>query len=43
MAGVTDRRSAYRELVGIPDGKTPSGRPRHKCENNVKMRVRKLG
>jgi hypothetical protein len=33
-----DRRGAYRVLVGIPDRKRPFGRPRHKYENNIKMR-----
>jgi hypothetical protein len=32
-----DRRSAYRVLVGRPEGKIPFGRPRHRWEDNIKM------
>jgi hypothetical protein len=32
-----ERRSAYRVLVGKPEGKRPLGRPRHKWEDNIKM------
>jgi hypothetical protein len=31
-----DRRGAYRGLVGRPDGKVTLGRPRRKCEDNIK-------
>jgi len=31
-----ERRSAYRVLVGKPEGKRPLGRPRHKWEDNIK-------
>jgi hypothetical protein len=24
-------------LVGIPDGKRPVGRPRHRCKDNIKI------
>jgi hypothetical protein len=32
-----NRRGAYRVLVGKPDGKEPLGRPRHRCEDNIKI------
>jgi hypothetical protein len=30
-------RGVYRILVGKPEGKRPLGRPRRRCENNIKM------
>jgi hypothetical protein len=38
-----ERRSAYRVLVGKPEGKSPLGRPRHRWENNIKMDLQKVG
>jgi hypothetical protein len=32
-------RNAYTVLVGIPEGKMPLGRLRHKLEDNIKMDV----
>jgi hypothetical protein len=32
-----EKRNAYRVLVGNPEGERPLGRPRSKCEDNVKM------
>jgi hypothetical protein len=29
--------NAYTFVVGKPEGKTPHRRPRHKCEDNIKM------
>jgi hypothetical protein len=29
--------------VGEPEGKMPLGKPRHKCEDNIKMDVQELG
>jgi hypothetical protein len=37
-----DRRSAYRALVGKPEGRRPLGRPRHRWEDNIKMDLRKV-
>jgi hypothetical protein len=31
------KRNAYRVLVGKPEGKIPLARPRHICENKIKM------
>jgi len=28
---------AYRDLVGKSEGMRPLGRPRHRCEYNIKM------
>jgi hypothetical protein len=33
-----ERRGAFRVLVGKPEG-----RPRHRCENNIKMDIQKVG
>jgi len=38
-----DRRSAYRVLVGKPEGKRPLGRPGRRCENSVKMDLQEVG
>jgi hypothetical protein len=38
-----ERRSAYRILVGNPEGKRPLGRPRYKCEGNIRMDLREIG
>jgi hypothetical protein len=35
-------KSAYRILVGKPEGKRPLGRPRHRWDNNIKMDFRKM-
>jgi hypothetical protein len=32
-----ERRDAYRVLVGKPEGRIPLRRPRHRCEDNIKM------
>jgi hypothetical protein len=36
-------RSAYKILVGKPEGKRPLGTPRHKWEDNIKMNLREIG
>jgi hypothetical protein len=36
-------RGVYRVLVGKPEGKRPLGRPRHSCEDNIKMDLREIG
>jgi len=33
----------YRDLVGKPVGKRPTGRPRHRGEDNIKMYLQKVG
>jgi hypothetical protein len=37
------KRSAYRILVGKPEGRRPLGRPRRRWEGNIKMDLRKIG
>ena len=36
-------RNAYRVLVGKPEGKRPSGSPRRRWEDNIKMDLREVG
>jgi hypothetical protein len=36
-------RVVYRVLVGRPESKRPLGRPRHRCEDNIKMDLREIG
>jgi hypothetical protein len=36
-------RNAYRILVGMPEGKRPLGRPRHRWVDNIKMDLREIG
>jgi hypothetical protein len=35
--------SAYRILVGKPEGTRPVGRPRRKWEDNIRLDVREIG
>jgi len=38
-----ERRSVYRVLMGIPEGKRLLGRPRLRWENNIKMDFQEMG
>jgi hypothetical protein len=38
-----EKKSAYRILVGKPEGKRPLGRPRRRWEDNIKMDIREIG
>jgi hypothetical protein len=38
-----EKRNAYRNLVGKPDGKRPLGRPRRRLVDNIKMILRERG
>jgi hypothetical protein len=38
-----EKRSAYRILVGKPEGKRQQGRPRHRWVDSVKMDLRVIG
>jgi hypothetical protein len=40
---MSEKRNAYRILVGKPEGNRPLGRPRHRWENNIKMDLREIG
>jgi len=37
------KRSAYRVLVGTPQGKRPLGRPRHTWEDDIKENLKGIG
>jgi hypothetical protein len=37
-----ERRGAYRVLVGKPERKRQFGRPRRKCEDNIKNDLQRL-
>jgi hypothetical protein len=37
------KRTAYRILVGKPEGKRPLGRPRRRWVNNIKKNLREIG
>jgi len=36
-------RGVYRVLVGKPEGKRPLGRPRRRCEHNIKIDLHEVG
>jgi len=38
-----DTRSAYRVLVGKPEGKRQLGSPRHRWEDTTKMELQEMG
>jgi hypothetical protein len=38
-----DRRSAYRILMGKPEGKRKLARPRHRWEYTIKMDIQEFG
>ena len=38
-----ERRSIYRVLVGKPERKKTLGRPRHRCEDNIKIDLQEVG
>jgi hypothetical protein len=38
-----ERRGVYRVLVGKPEGKRPLGRPRRRCDENIKMDLLEVG
>ena len=42
-AHMGERKGVYRVLVGKPEGKRPTGRPRHRWENNFKMDLQEMG
>jgi hypothetical protein len=41
--GGGEKRKAYNILVGMPEGKRPLGRSRHRLEDNIKMNLREIG
>jgi len=38
-----ERRRAYKDLVGKPQGKRPRGRTRHRWEDNIKINLQEVG
>jgi hypothetical protein len=38
-----ERRGLYRVLVGKPEVRRPLGRPRRKCECNIKLDLQEVG
>jgi hypothetical protein len=40
VARMPEVRGAYNILVGMPEGRIPPGRPRHRWENNIKVDLR---
>ena len=42
VAHMEQSRSAYRVLVGKPEGKRPLGRPRCRWEDNIKVNLREV-
>ena len=43
MACMEEMEVACRVLVGISEGKRPLGRPRRRCEDNIKMDLQEVG
>jgi hypothetical protein len=43
VSEVDERRGAYVVLVGKPEGKRPLGRPRRRCEDNIKIDLEEVG
>ena len=43
VARMGKRRGVYRVLVGKPEGKRPLGRPRRRCEDNIKVDLQEMG
>jgi len=43
VASMGDMRNAYNISVGKPGKKGPLGRPSHRCEDNIRMDLRKIG
>jgi hypothetical protein len=39
VARIWEKRNVYRILMGMPEGKTPLGRPRSRCVSNINMNV----
>jgi hypothetical protein len=43
VARMGEEMGLHRVLVGKPEGKRPLGRPRLRCEDNIKMDVEEVG
>ena len=42
VACTGERGDVYRVLVGKPEGKRPLGRPKRRCEDNIKMDLQEV-
>jgi len=42
VACVGEKKGAYGDLVGIPEGKRPLRRPRHRWEDNIKTDLQEV-
>jgi hypothetical protein len=43
VAQMGEKRTAYRLLVGKPEGQRPLGRPRHRWVDNIRMDLGEVG
>ena len=43
VARTEEGRSAFKMLTGKPTGKRPLGRPRRRCEDNIRMDLQEIG
>jgi hypothetical protein len=43
VARMGEGRGVYRVLVGKPEGRRSFGRPRHRCEDNIKLDLQEVG
>jgi hypothetical protein len=43
VARMQEKKNAYRLLVGKPEGRRPLGKPRHRCVDNIRMDLGKMG
>ena len=43
VACTGERKGAYRVLVGKPERKKPTGRPRRRWEDNIKVDIQEVG
>ena len=43
VAHTGERKGAYRDLVGKPEGKRPLGKPSHRWEDNIQMDLQEVG
>ena len=43
VARMEKGRSAFKIFTGIPTGKSPLGKPRHRWEDNIRMRLKEIG
>jgi len=42
VARIGEKKSAYKILVGKPDGRSLLGRPRHRWEDNIRSGLREI-